>query len=392
MALENSRDILVEQSKNYGRKLAAGIVAASCAIGMASALAATAKGGQRANKISSSSEFVGVSTNDIFTENSSDANLAAQQIENLGANAVRIFYPLNKGTAWENYHDKLCNAAQAAYSHNLQLIISFVGYDSQGHGYYPQSKLEVRQFATTAASIEWALASDKDASHPGGCVPQQKNLFFEGINEENYRYFNRYLSDKTPAQALAMNSVLATTLRKEASKPEIRAHITFAESLSAGNNSPVEFLIAEAQAEKNLGIDNPYNEIEIHPYPPNITDDPTAIMASLIARANPVITQSFSGSQLTFGEYGVNTTNPPLSIANTYTPPVSSNLGVSESTQVKYIRNYLKASAGMPMITLLDAKDDGGGFMPSSGEYYTNGQTKTSFGAIRYAIGKYTGR
>jgi hypothetical protein len=91
-------------------------------------------------------ERIAVSSNDIFNDDEGVANEAAQEIEDLGANAVRIFYPVNKDTAWENYHDSLCNAARAAYTHNLQLIITFNGYDSNGLGYYPTTLKEQKQF------------------------------------------------------------------------------------------------------------------------------------------------------------------------------------------------------------------------------------------------------
>jgi len=372
------------------------LAVASCVLALAGALPSGAAGEKptaKSTRNSGSAELVvGISTNDIFTDNLDKAEAAAQQIEDLGATAVRFFYTLNKGTAWQNYTQETCNAFQAAYDHHLQPIVAFRGYDEDGPGYVPSSPTEMRQFNTTAASIIWTVASNKDAQHPGGCVPQQKNFIFEGINEINADPpFNRYLDANTPVQALIMDSRLSRTLKKEAARPEIQATVSFGESLSVGSHDVLGFLKAQAQAETDLNIQNPYDFIDVHPYPKNPTDDPSITMANLDKPINDLLNSSFPGTKLVWGEIGVETVDPPASEASAYSPPVSHAIGVSESTQAKYITNFLKTAAteGSPWVTLFGLQDDGNGSTPSSGEYYVSGNPKSSEPAIKYQIGKY---
>jgi hypothetical protein len=338
---------------------------------------------------------VGYSDNSLFADDPADAESAAIKIVQMGGNVGRIFYPLNKNTAWENYAQRTCNAFQAASDHGLQLVVAFRGYDEAGSGYVPRTPSEIKQFATTAASIIWTVASKKDGSHPGGCVPGYNNFTFEGINEiNNDAPFNRNLGANTPYQAAMIDFRLSRALKKEAAKPEIQANVSFGEALAAGNQDPVSFINDEGQAAKKLGLKIEYDFIDIHPYPKDPTVDPSLTMQNLYKPAKDSISTNFPGADLVWGEVGVNTVNPPASEAAAYNPPVSNNLGVSESTQAKYITNVLKtaASEGSPWVTLFDVKDDGGGSMRSSGEYYVSGGPKSSQPAVRYQIGKYTGR
>lgn len=370
-------------------------IKAGIAIGiLALSTAATTTESQSAQAASKAPgiERVGFSTNDLFNQNLAEAETVAAKIQAMGGTAVRIFYTLNKNTAWQNYAQETCNAFQAAYDHQLQPIVTFRGYDESGPGYVPQSPTEIKQLGTTAASIIWTVASNKDSQHPGGCVPGQKNFIFEGINEINNGYpFNRNLGVNTPAQALMIDSKLSQALKKEAARPEIQANVTFGEALAVGNHDVVGFLNSQAQFEIDLKLNNPYDFIDVHPYPKNPTDDPSITMANLYPTLSKLINNSFHGAKLVWGEIGVNTTDPPTAEAANYTPPVSHILGVSEATQVKYITNVLKTAAaeGTPWVTLFDVQDDGNGSMPSSGEYYVSGTPKSSLGPIAYRLRQY---
>jgi hypothetical protein len=338
--------------------------------------------------------LVGFSDNDLFNDDQDQAEAVASKIEAMGGTAARIFYPLNKDTAWENYANRTCNAARAAYDHHLQLIISFVGYNALGRGYVPSTPTEITQATTTAGSLLWTMGSKKDANHPGGCAPQQKNFIFEGINEINNDTFNQTLNEETPAQAAQLDYRLAKRLKKEAARPEIGGTVSYGESLAAGNHDPLQFISQEGAAAKKLGLKIKYDFIDIHPYPADPTADPSLTMQSLYQSAKDTIATAFPGAKLVWGEVGVNTINPPAAEAGSYTPPVSTSLGVSETSQAKYINNILKtaASEGTPWVTLFDVQDDGGKTMPSSGLFYISGKPKSSQPAVRYQIGKYTNR
>jgi hypothetical protein len=357
------------------------------------ATAASAKPASAAEKSAGSTE-VGFSDNNIFNRDPAAAESVAQKIQQMGGNVVRIFYPLNKDTAWENYQNETCNAFKAAYDHQLQPIVAFRGYDGSP-GYVPYSRKEITQFATTAASIIWTVASNKDARHPGGCVPEQKSFVFEGINEiNNSSPFNRNLGVNTPVQALRIDSALSRALRKTAARPEIQATVSFGEALAAGNHDPIKFMNDQAQVSTKPGLNVQYDFVDIHPYSKDPTADPSLTMQALYKPALDSINTLSPGAKLVWGEIGVNTINPPASEAANYSPPVSNTVGVSETTQVKYITNILKtaASEGTPWVTLFGTQDDGSGSMPSSGEDYVSGKPKTSKPFIRYQIGKYTGR
>ena len=335
---------------------------------------------------------LGFSTNDIFTDDLAEAENTAQQIQKMGGTAVRIFYILNKNTAWENYRERTCNAFQAAHDHDLQPIVTFVGYDEDGRGYMPTSKKEVKQFITTASSIIWTVASNKGPGRPGGCVPDQKHFIIEGPNEPNNDLFNRGLNTQTPVTSLATDIKASQALKNEAARPEIGATVEYGESLAVGNRDITSYLQQQDQALEESEQPNPYDFVDEHPYPKNPIDDPSQTMRNLKTSFNSL--NNFKKTQLVFGEYAVNTINPPAAEANGYNPPVSSTVGVSEATQVKFISNFLKVAAEMdtPWVTLFNVQDDGGGQMSSSGEYYVDGTPKSSQPAIRYQIGKYTGR
>src|SRR5690348_8594145 len=113
------------------------IALAGCALSMLGVLPTQASG-ESASSASTGNSLVGISTNDILTADAKEADQAAAQIQQLGATAVRVFYYINKGTAWDNYKLEVCNAAQAAEAHNLQLIVAFEGVDN-GLGYYPSN-------------------------------------------------------------------------------------------------------------------------------------------------------------------------------------------------------------------------------------------------------------
>lgn len=373
-------------------RLKAGILAGVAAV---AGVAATAESpSATAASKDSGIGLVGFSDNDIFTESHDQAEATAAKIQMMGGNAIRIFYPLNKNTAWENYADKTCNALQAAYDHGLQPIITFNGYDENGLGYVPTSNKEVKQFITTASSIIWTVASNSGPGRPGGCEPGVKHFIFEGINEINNPTFNRKLSGQTPAQTIAMDSKLARVLKREAARPEIGASVEFGEALAAANHDVAGFLSAEGAAEKSLKLQNPYDFIDVHPYPKNPTDDPSSVMRDLEGPVTDLIDEYFPGAALDWGEVGVNTVNPPAGESADYQPPVSLNIGVNEATQARYITNFLKTAAaeGTPWVTIFNVQDDGGGSMPSAGMFYKDGKPKSSQPAIRYRIGQNTGR
>lgn len=371
-------------------RLKAGIMAGTTL--MAALGVPTNPGPAQAAKRTAGIERVGISTNEVFTDNLQEAEDAAQKIEDLGATAVRFFYPLNKGTAWQNYRLETCNAFRAAYDHHLQPIVAFVGFDKSGRGYVPSSTTEIQQFITTAGSILWTVASNKDSQHPGGCVPEQKHFMIEGINEiNNEPAFNRDVGSQTPAQAIIIDSRLSKALKKEAARPEIDATVEFGEALAVGNQDVVGFLRAEGQERVVKGLDNPYDFIDVHPYPKDPTADPSVTMTKLYGPLKQAINTGFPGTALDWGEVGTNTLDPPADIAEAYSPPVPKTLGVSETTQARYITRVLKtaASEGTSWVTFFGLQDDGIGSMPSSGEYYADGSAKDSLPAIRRQINKY---
>jgi hypothetical protein len=160
------------------------------------------------------------------------------------------------------------------------------------------------------------------------------------------------------------------------------------------NHDAVGFLTAEGQAAKALKLKNPYDFIDIHPYPKDPTADPSVTMNNLYGPVTDIIDDYFPGSELAWGEVGINTINPPAAESVDYQPPVSMNIGVSETTQAKYITNVLKTAAaeGTPWVTIFNVQDDGSGSMPSAGVFYKNGKPKSSQPAVRYRIGQNTGR
>jgi hypothetical protein len=407
MARENYPDIITSgpaesaavslDNKNTRRltklRLKVGMLAGIAAV---AGLAATAKSNpaEAASAYTPGIEDVGFTTSRMFNENLEEAETTAEQIQRMGGTVVRIFYPLNKGTAWQNYHTETCNALKAAYDHQLEPIITFLGYDENGLGYVPRTNKQIKQFITTAASILWTAASKKDSENPGGCVQGLKNYKFEGINEINYTTFNRSLDDQTPAQALANDARLSKAIKKEAAKPEIDVHVEFGEALSVGSHDVIGFLTRQGQTAKNLRIKNPYDFVDIHPYPKNPTDDPSITMTKLNEPLNQLIDTYFPGTERVWGEVGINTSNIPSIEANGYETGVPDNIAVSESTQTRYVTNILKTAAAQetPWITFYSVQDDGGGSMPSAGSFYVSGRPKGNQPAIRYQIGKYTGR
>jgi hypothetical protein len=379
-------------------KMKASILAGAAALGGAAVTAVSHPASAAEN--TTPTMDVGFSTNRIFDKDLSKAEAIAQQIQSMGGTVVRIFYPLNKNTAWENYRQETCNAVQAAYDHGLQPIFTFVGYDLNGRAYVPETNTEIRQFATTEASIFWNVASNKDGAHPGGCVPQAKHWIIEGINEPNNDDFNRDLGDQTPAQMLQLDARLSEALKKEAAKPEIGATVEYGEALAVGNHDVVKYLSDQAQAKADKGINNPYDFIDIHAYPKDPTADPSETMKKLYGPIKFILNQSFKGSELVWGEEGVNTTTNPLAPDIYYYNWLPSRVnGVSEATQAKYMTNILKTASqeGSPWVTFFSVQDDGGGSMVSSGVFYNGPDPehptpKSSQPAIRYQIGKYTGR
>lgn len=367
-------------------RLKAGILlGVACLAGAASVSKNNADAAPKASGIGK----VGFTDSSIFNKDLAMAEATATRIAQMGGTAIRFIYPLNKGTAWENYSQETCNAFQAAHDHNLQPIVTFQGFDENGPGYVPRSNTEIKHFSTTAASIIWTVASKKDGQHPGGCVPDQNRFIFEGINEINNGVpFNSSLGVNTPAEAALMDHQLSIALRREAAKPEIQATVSFGESLAASNHDPIQFLNDEALAATKLGLKLKYDFIDIHPYPKGPTTDPSLTMQALYQPAKDAISNLSPGAELVWGEIGVNTVDPPAIDATGYTSPVSHSIGVNESTQVKYITNVLKTAAAevTPWVTLFDVQDDGSGSMPSSGLYYVNGQPKTSMGPIVYRI------
>lgn len=360
------------------------MAAAGCLLGLVSALPNVANGGGSSMRLSPM-ELISITADEIYTNDPVVADAAAQEVADTGANAIRFFYKVNRGTAWDAYKSTVCTAVNAAIKYNLQPIISFEGVDSRGLGYYPTSRTEVRQFVTTAASVFWDLASSN------GCAPDQKRWIFE-VNEANNDDFNRYQSANTPAQTIQLDSKISSTLKRDAAKPEINATVAYADSIAEGNHNGPAFLEAQGEALNSQGLKNPYDYIWDHPYSSNPSSSPAATMTRDFTSMKATMSKYFKTSQFGYGEWTINTA-PSTKLLGQYSPN-SMKIGVSETTRSNYVKTYftLAEQQGANSVDLFDLNDSGSGSMPSAGELRIDGTQKASYEPDSDLIKNYTGR
>lgn len=336
--------------------------------------------------------YIGMNSAEMFSENLAEAEDAAKRIADSGANTARIIAPYTTGKGGQaeinNDAQEYCNAAQAAYDNNLNLIIAFNGFgpsqkkETKGQielGHVPESPAQIRRFKDTLIRIVETVSTEPDPNGKnGGCVPGLKKFIFEPDNEVNSRTFNRNQTPDTAEKYMNLLSKL-NPVKERARQPDIKAEIIIAAGALATSQDPVGFADRMGQAMAKLKISTvPFDILTAHVYPRSPEVDPVPTEQNLYKGLKPIVDKYFNGVPIIWDEVAVNSV-PPLSKRHRYT---ETSVAVSEAKQAQYYENFYKTAACQPGVIgglIFQLTDDG---KWSSGPYAIDKTPKSSLPQI----------
>lgn len=333
-------------------------------------------------------EHVGTTSSQLFVDNLDRAEAAAQKLEDMGMNAVRIPVPYTQGGAeLNNDVNKLCVAAMAAEQHGLYPIFNPWGYKKNHQiGYMPHGSTPINKFTTTLNKYPWYL------SGPDGCVKiidgyQPLQSYGIGIfNEPNNPTFDPH---PDPENYVRVVAAADRTLGRIATQLNVSIDV-YAGDLSSSHD-PIGYIRGMAPAIKQYGLYGKpfFDYFAYHPY--EARSDISPLDGSAV-KAVPKIAQALQETlgfnpKISLDEFGVQS-EIPLSKRPFYRKLASVSIGpVSELVQGDYYQQFLSLAACYhvqdAMGFLLD-KDDGDGWQ--SGLFYADGTPKSSAEIVKQAI------
>src|SRR5579862_1668051 len=310
-------------------------------------------------------EYVGVTSDQIWVPNFSQALQAAQQIAETGANTVRIFEPYSPGQAEiNNDRESLCDAAEAAREENLTLEISFMGHHHDKVNFVPSNASAITKFQTTIGTILWNIAGP-NANKPGpngspACVQEPlKDVMIEEENEVNsntfnsnkdapqkYAYLTVRLDKAIDAEVTSINNALESSPDPNISAPlKVQKVIG---GLAAGHNDVLTFLKSYDSALKIMGVTTfPGDMLAVHPYPANPLANPANVEASLYQPVENELRTSFGEDiPIFYDEIGVGAVEATKKYL--YGPRSLSAASVTTGLQAQYYRDTFKEAASEP--------------------------------------------
>ncbi|MEX0881447.1 MAG: hypothetical protein WDZ34_01015 [Candidatus Saccharimonadales bacterium] len=179
-----------------------------------------------------SSASIGYLSGHAISKDSSVANAELRAIDETNGKIIRVVVPYVNGSAEvNNMLPELCNLAQGALEHDLELQIAFQGYyKSQpgkpgGMGYLPSSANEKWRFKTMVVNLLWNIAGNENPDGTKGCVPELEKLAISPYIEPTNSLMNKsqVVKGKKVAieRAASLSKYIYEPLHAEAENPDL---------------------------------------------------------------------------------------------------------------------------------------------------------------------------
>ena len=247
-------------------------------------------------------ERIGVTTDEILTEDQATADAVAQQMEDDGFNEVRIPVPYTfAGADIANDVTRICTSAWAAERHGLFPVYDLWGYQRDGSvGFMPHGSTMIYKYLTALNQYPNWL------SGPNGCVktiPGYEPLATFGVglfNEPNYKKF-----DPNPDPANYANVVARSAVTLQKAEDQLGVQIKIYIGDLNPTNDPVGYINGMAPTIKALGLYGThfFDEFAFHPYGDSVN------MYPAIAKA---LKNTFGYlPDISYDEYGINSQPGP---------------------------------------------------------------------------------
>ena len=347
-------------------------------------------------------QYVGITTNEIWVPDLSEAESRAKEIADTGANAVRIFLPYSPTQA-ESINDRArtCNAAQAAKDNNLHLTLGTLGVFRDGRvGFVPQTSSAVTKFETTLGDYMNIL------SGPNACVSDFTKYDIEILNEVNSNTFfkpqyNSAGDWSAPGQYLNLMERVYPFIKTEAAKISEAARrknpnlppldITVIGGALASSHDPVGFIRQMGKAAKFSRLNTPIMDVlSFHSYSLGSMNS-AEVEAQLAPKLEKAFQEAFGYPIDMYNDEFGDHTSPPTSKRSLYSgQPASSKNFISESAQAMRVRNTLAVAACQPYLKMVltfglrDETDLENGWQ--AGPEYVDGSHKSSWDSINQSI------
>ncbi|MEX2014610.1 MAG: hypothetical protein WD885_01625 [Candidatus Saccharimonadales bacterium] len=267
----------------------------------------------------------GFNTNAVWVTDENEANEAAARVANSGATDIRIILPYSQGSAEvKNDVIRTCNAAKAAYSHDLDLMITMQGYyrlregkAKDGLGYMPTRAHEKQKYVTAITNLMWSLAGDKNPDGTGGCLPEQKELTIGFFNEPNNKRFNinQYINGRwvAPENTVELMRYAYPRLKQQAAQKGLEVDLTLVggDISTSRSSNAVGFLRQMGRYMEEQQITEPLmDEFAAHYYLQGVDADPSTSASDSIRLISASVSENFGQVPLIYNELGAYSETP----------------------------------------------------------------------------------
>ncbi len=357
---------------------------------------------------------VGITTNEIWVTNPAEAQERAAEVAAIGATAVRIFVPITPGQAdIDNDKTRICNAAQAAKDHNLDLTISMLGYlranrkhrtSESNLGYLPTGSSAINKLKTTLGSYMHILSGANTClvDHNTGAPDPLVRYKLEIFNEVNSKTFTKPQNSNTPKKYLQLlqqtypfiksESAEITSELKAASQEAEPVNITVVGGAFASAHDPTGFLKSMGEAYQAKPTGRIMDALSFHSY---ATGGKSAdeVQLNLYDNLGETFEKYFKYQiPLYNNEFGEQTLPKPSKRYLYNGSPSLNKLFVPESAQSSSTEKVLKTAAclpGLDMVMTFGLRDEENlATGMQTGVLYPDGTKKTSWKSISEAIGQ----
>jgi len=394
---------------NAKRRRTAGFLLASLALSGANALADASSFDLKSTP---HLDYVGVSSNQLWTTDREQAIAAGAKIRAMGGNTVRIVVPESRGQSEiRNDYPLYCNFGESVAENDLTPEITLTGifpidqsqldepwrlaikerYGTFGtKGYLPSTLTGYKHAAKTMGDILYAIETDPNCNGTlAGHQPPSKVLVGY-FNEVNYNLFVKNQKD-APRNYTNGLRYFYPAVHRTADKLDIDVEVVAGDFSST--HAPAKFTIKMEQYMKLKGIKAPIADIlGEHPYPAQNTESPSEVMLRQYASAYKAA-QWLMGEdvKIIYDEFG-NHTSIPSGIAQKYYTKIVVPRGglISSQQQDKNIAQSFKTAAGLKdVVGWLNFQLDDDGSTGQTGLDYEDGRRKAPLGLASKAMRRY---
>lgn len=285
------------------------------------ALASPANSSKNAMRL----DGAGFNTNAVWVTDEKEAYAAAERVSKSGATDIRIILPYSQGGAdIKNDVARTCNAARAAYSQGLDLMITMQGYyrsreskKNNGLGYMPTMASEKQKYVTAVTNLMWSLAGDKNPDGIGGCLPEQKELTIGFFNEPNNKDFNvnQYIGGRwvAPENTVELMRYAYPRLKQQAAQKGLEVDLTLVggDVSTSRSSNAVGFTRQMGRYIQEQQITEPLMDVfAAHYYLQGTDADPDTSASESIRRIKASVSESFGQVPLIYDELGAYSETP----------------------------------------------------------------------------------